>query len=96
MAKKSAPASGCYSATFPSTEWRSAPCSTAPGRPHPARLDQGPQQAGAGNSPVASPARTISSATGLLANVAGVTSEGDSVSGGEQIVAIDEERSIWR
>jgi hypothetical protein len=81
MAKKSAPASGCYSATFPSTEWRSAPCSTAPGRPHPARLDQGPQQAGAGNSPVASPARTISSATGLLAKVAGVTSEADSVSG---------------
>ena len=63
-----------------------------PGRPHPARLDQGPQQAGAGNSPVASPARTISSATGLLANVAGVTSEANSVSGGEQIVAIDEER----
>ena len=92
MAKKSAPASGCYSATFPSTEWRSAPCSTAPGRPHPARLDQGPQQAGAGNSPVASPARTISSATGLLAKVAGVTSEANSVSGGEQIVAIDEER----
>jgi hypothetical protein len=81
MAKKSAPAAGCYSATFPSTEWQSAPCSTAPGRPHPARLDQGPQQAGAGNSPVASPARTISSATGLLAKVAGVTSEADSLSG---------------
>jgi hypothetical protein len=81
MAKKSAPKSGCFSTTFPSTEWNEAPCSTVQAPPHPARLDRNPQTAGNGSNPLASPSGPISSASGTLAKVSGVTSESDSASG---------------
>lgn len=82
MAKKSARQPGCFTATFPSTEWKETTCSTAPARPHPIRLGPGPHAGGKGKSPVAQlNSSQIFAATGMLATVSGVTSETDTKAG---------------
>jgi hypothetical protein len=81
IAQKPTPKPGCFTMAFPSTEWTETPCSTATPRPHPLRLVDGPLSAGRGNSPVLT-TDTIFSATGILAQVSGVTSESDPTGAG--------------
>ena len=71
MLKTPVPSAGCYTSAFPSTQWQEVPCSTAKARPHP------PAVAGAGNDPFASVVGSLSSATGSLLHVTGVTQESD-------------------
>ena len=80
MARKPTPKSGCFSTAFPSTEWTEVPCSNAPPQPHPFRLVT-PSAGGTGHggSPILSVpiAHPITSVSGVLAQVTGVTSESD-------------------
>ena len=75
MLKTPAPKAGCYTSAFPSTQWQEAPCSSAKARPHPPSFLQ--QTAGAGNNPSATVAGSLTSATGSLLHVTGVTQELD-------------------
>jgi hypothetical protein len=77
MLKRPAPKAGCYSTTFPSTEWQELPCSTETARPHPPALSHLPQTGGAGNDPSALVTGSLTSATGSLHQVTGVTQESD-------------------
>jgi len=86
MAQKPTLKPGCFSTKFPSTEWTEIPCSSAPPLPHPLRLGQGAVSTGggAGNSPIVSvpPSHPITSISGFLAQVSGVTSESDPTGAG--------------
>jgi hypothetical protein len=75
MVRTPTPNAGCYTSAFPSIEWREVPCSTAPARPHP-RLFV-PQTLGGGNDLSALVAGSLTSATGSLLHVTGVTQESD-------------------
>lgn len=77
MTKTPAPKAGCYTSAFPSTTWQETPCSTAKALPHPPTFDHGPLAAGAGNSPLAAATGSLSSASGSLLHVTGVTQESD-------------------
>ena len=81
MAQKPTPKPGCFSTKFPSTEWTEIPCSNAPALPHPPRLGPAAPSTGgaANNSPIVSvpPSHPITSISGFLAQVSGVTSESD-------------------
>jgi hypothetical protein len=75
MLRTPTPKTGCYTSAFPSTEWHEVPCSTEPARPHP-RLFV-PQTLGAGNDLSALVTGSLTSATGSLLHVTGVTQESD-------------------
>src|SRR5258705_7281983 len=50
MARVPAPKKGCFTSSYPSTEWQEVPCTTAPARPYPpARGGGRPDQIGNGN-----------------------------------------------
>jgi hypothetical protein len=75
MLRTPTPKTGCYTSAFPRTEWREVPCSTEPARPHP-RLFV-PLTLGAGNDISALVTGSLTSATGSLLHVTGVTRESD-------------------
>src|SRR6266436_7925428 len=50
MARVPTPKKGCFTSSYPSTEWQEVPCTTAPARPYPpARGGGRPDQIGNGN-----------------------------------------------
>src|SRR5258707_5448502 len=77
MARVPAPKKGCFTSSYPSTEWQEVPCTTAPARPYPpARGGGRPDQIGNGHD-VSAQVTTghISEAIGSFDSVTGVTSE---------------------
>jgi hypothetical protein len=83
MARVPAPKKGCFTSSYPSTEWQEVPCTTAPARPYPpARGGGRPDQIGNGND-VSAQVTTghISEAIGSFDSVTGVTSESGDVEG---------------
>ena len=70
------PKKGCFTASYPSTEWREVPCTTAPPYPRVPRLPPRARIVGNGTDWVATRAGTgtISSAIGSFDSVTGVTS----------------------
>jgi hypothetical protein len=83
MARTPVPRSGCFTANYPSTEWREVPCTTAPLRPYPPARGPRPQTVGNGTDWTAEDTATplISAATGSFDNVTGVTNESGQVGG---------------
>jgi hypothetical protein len=75
MLRTPTPETGCYTSAFPSTEWQGVPCSTEPARPHPRLFI--PQTLGGGNDVSALVTGSLTSATGSLLQVIGVTDESD-------------------
>jgi hypothetical protein len=49
MARVPLPRRGCFTSSYPSTEWREVPCTTPPARPYPPARDRGPDIVGNGN-----------------------------------------------
>jgi hypothetical protein len=76
---RSLPSSGCYTTSYPSTQWQDVPCTTAPKRPHLRPAGAPPAAGGGGSGDFLAIVTTgnISSATGLFDQVTGVTSESD-------------------
>ena len=76
ISKTPTPQAGCFSATYPSTVWRSVTCAAAP---HIPLQPPKPSTAGNGNDWVANSGSTIiGSSTGSFSSVTGLTSETDS------------------
>lgn len=76
MLRKAAPKKGCFSAAYPSTEWKEVPCVKAPNIPAPPRRGPRPAVVGNGNDVAAeSPSGHITQAIGHFENVTNVTSE---------------------
>jgi hypothetical protein len=71
IARVPAPKKGCFTSSYPSTEWQEVPCVTPPERPYPPR----PQTVGGGTDFSAQVTGQIISATGSFDSVIGVTSE---------------------
>jgi hypothetical protein len=82
MAKVPLPKKGCFTSTYPSTEWQEVPCTAAPARPYPPARGPRPNTVGNGND-VSAQATTglISTAVGSFDSVTGVTSESGYVGG---------------
>ena len=80
MAKVPVPKKGCFTATYPKTEWQQVPCVTPPNRPYPPAPWPTSQVVGNGGSNdfSAQVASTISSAEGSFDSTGGITSETDS------------------
>jgi hypothetical protein len=76
MAQIPRPKTGCFTATYPKTEWQDVPCTTAPPYPQPPRRQPRAETVGNGNdvSPQV-PTGLISTAIGSFDTVTGVTSE---------------------
>ena len=75
---------GCFSASYPSTEWQQVPCTTAPERPYPPARRGGPGPNVIGNGRDVSAEVTtghLSEAIGSFDSVTGVTSETGQVGG---------------
>ena len=74
---KAPPKKGCFTATFPDTEWKEVPCTKPPQIPYPPRRGSHPNAIGGGsnNDASAQVASQIVSATGSFDSVTGVTSE---------------------
>jgi len=92
--KKETPSTGCFQATFPSTEWESAPCREAPRHAHPIprrRRPGDPETAGNTYDYVLSVNGLISQTVGSFPAVSGLASE-SSVGGvpGESILGANE------
>ena len=49
MARVPAPKKGCFTSSYPSTEWQEVPCTTAPARPYPPARGRRPDTVGNGN-----------------------------------------------
>ena len=79
------PGQGCFSASYPNTEWQQVPCTTAPERPYPParRGGSGPNVIGNGSDVSAEAAGgfTIAEVEGSFDSVTGVTSETGQVNG---------------
>jgi hypothetical protein len=76
IAKTPAPAAGCFSADFPSVQWRRISCTVAPLRPYVPRSGGTSRTVGDGDDYAAvSGANLTSAATGSFPVVSGVTSE---------------------
>ena len=74
MVRVPLPKKGCFTASYPSTEWHEVPCTTAPDRPYPPR----PYTVGSAVDFSAIVSGHIKSATGSFDSVNGVTSENNS------------------
>ncbi len=77
MTRTPLPKSGCFTSSYPSTQWQEVPCTTAPARPYPPR---GPRPMTVGNTvDVAADVApdTLSLTTGSFDSVVGVTNETD-------------------
>src|SRR5262249_26707434 len=78
MARVPTPKKGCFTSSYPSTEWQEVPCTTAPQRPYPpARGGRRPDQIGNGIDVSAQVTGHISEAIGSFDSVTGVTSVTD-------------------
>jgi hypothetical protein len=75
MSRTPAPKSGCFTSTYPSTEWKQVPCVTARPRPLSPRRVLRPDTVGNGLDWSAGVSGTISTATGSFDSLTGVTSE---------------------
>jgi VCBS repeat protein len=71
------PKKGCFTSSYPSTEWQEVPCTTAPARPYPPALGPRPDTVGGGNDVSAQVTGHISEAIGSFDSVTGVTSVTD-------------------
>jgi hypothetical protein len=76
MSQTPTPKKGCFTASYPNTEWQEVPCTTAPPYPMPPRRGPRPDIVGNANDVAAqAPSGFISTATGSFDSVNGVTSE---------------------
>ena len=76
MHRKAAPKKGCFSADYPSTDWKEVPCGKSPEIPAPPRRGIRPAVVGNGNDIAAqAPSGHITQAIGHFENVTNVTSE---------------------
>jgi hypothetical protein len=76
MHRRGPPAKGCYTATYPSTEWKKVPCKPTPKIPFIPRRGPRPFVVGSGNDISAqAPSGSISQAFGYFENISNVTSE---------------------
>jgi len=76
IAVKAAPKKGCFTAAYPSTEWKEAPCVDAPNYPMSPKSGVVPFTVGNGDDVAAqAPSGHISSTTGSFDSATGVTSE---------------------
>ena len=82
MAHTPLPGPGCFSSSYPNTEWQQAPCTTAPERPYPPARGPRPNVVGNGTD-VSAEVTTghISEGIGSFDSVAGVTGESGQVGG---------------
>ena len=88
MVKKAAPKKGCFSATYPKTEWQEVPCVKAPNIPAIPR--HGPRPAVVGNNndiSAGAPSGHITQAIGHFENVTNVTSESGPIANAGAAVA---------
>ena len=74
MAGTPRPKNGCFTATYPDTNWQEVPCTTAPLRPYQPVGGPTPQTVGQGFDFSALTTQPISSAVGSFDTVVGVTS----------------------
>jgi hypothetical protein len=72
------PTTGCFTASYPDTQWREVPCTTPPDRPYPPKSGARSQTVGNGTDYSAEVTGSISEAEGSFDSVNGVTSEIDS------------------
>ncbi len=72
------PKRGCFTSSYPSTQWQEVPCTTAPARPYPPARGRRPDTVGGGNDVSAQVASHISEAIGSFDSMTGVTSVTDS------------------
>jgi len=77
IVKKPRPKKGCFTATFPETEWREVACGTAPNRPYGPRNGVRPQVVGNGSDFSGQVTANTTTAEGSFDSVAGVTGEND-------------------
>jgi hypothetical protein len=79
MVKVAPPKKGCFTSSYPSTQWQEVPCTTAPAGPYlPARGPRLTTTAGNGFDVVAQVTGHISETIGSFDSVTGVTSESGS------------------
>jgi hypothetical protein len=83
MARTPFPKAGCYTSSYPSTQWQEVPCSTAKLVPHVPAADPKPHNVGANNDYSAQVTGSLSSVIGSFDNVIGATGESDSLAGNE-------------
>ena len=82
MARTPKPQNGCYTAAYPSTEWKEVPCAVPRPRPFPPAVGQRPLTVGNNTDWTANSASgAITQAIGSFDSVTGVTSETDSAAG---------------
>jgi hypothetical protein len=78
MSRTPAPKKGCFTSSYPSTEWREVPCTTPPPNPNPPALGFGSETVGGSEMSdwtAKSATGTISAAVGSFDSVTGVTDE---------------------
>src|SRR5579884_1983748 len=73
MAQTPPAKNGCFTSTYPSTQWQEVPCTTAPALPYPPARGPRPGVVGNGNDVSASVSGHISTAIGSFDSVTGVT-----------------------
>jgi hypothetical protein len=84
MARTPFPKAGCYTSSYPSTQWQEVPCSTAKAVPHiPPVADSKPHNVGAGANYSAQVTGSLSQVIGSFDSVIGATGESDSSAGNE-------------
>lgn len=81
MAQTPPAKNGCFTSTYPSTQWQEVPCTTGPALPYPPARGPRPGVVGNGNDVSASVSGHISTAIGSFDSVTGVTSETGSGTG---------------
>jgi hypothetical protein len=81
MAHAPLPTKGCFTSSYPSTQWKEVPCTKAPARPYPPARGPMPDVVGNGNDASAQVTGTMSEAVGSFDSVTGVTSETGQVDG---------------
>jgi hypothetical protein len=69
------PPTGCFTASYPDTQWQEVPCTTAPDRPYPPKSGPPSETVGNGTDYSAEVTGSISEAEGSFVSVTGVTSE---------------------
>jgi len=80
MARVPAPKKGCFTSSYPSTEWQEVPCTAAPQHPYPPARGPRPDTVGNGTDVSAQVGGRISEAIGSFDSVTGVTSVTDPAS----------------
>ncbi len=84
MARTPFPKAGCYTSSYPNTQWQEVPCSTAKAVPHvPSTGDPKPHNVGAGVGKNAQVKGSLSKVIGSFDSVVGATGKSDSLAGNE-------------